>query len=164
MNHYEVLGLSASADAVVIKAAYRALSQCCHPDKCRPSERDAAHQRMTDLNAAYRVLGETFSRRQYDEGLAKGPRDRRSTFSTVGEPGAPATSGGSRLPLRLAILFISVLLAFALGVDKKPWWQWSWELVSGGFDQPSHYVVDWPVFVITLGIGLWLASLARRRS
>ncbi len=59
---------------------------------------------------------------------------------------------------------MTALLTFAVGVDKKPWWQWSLEFLTGGFEPPSHYVLHWPIIVTTLGVGLWLAARAGRRS
>lgn len=164
MNHYETLGLSAAVDEVVIKAAYRALCQRYHPDKCRPGERDRAHRRMAEINAAFQSLGDPVSRQQYDEGLARG--------STGKEPTASSMSGGAGMPSRhharpwggrVAILSVSALLALAMGVDKKPWWQWSWELLTSGFDSPPRYLLHWPVILVTLVIGLWLASRVGRR-
>ncbi|WP_309625239.1 J domain-containing protein [Methylibium sp.] len=164
MTHYETLGLSTCADAIVIKAAYRALSQRHHPDKCAPNERDTAHRRMAAINAAFQVLGDAVSRQQYDEGLSKASPEKGSAFDPPGGPNTPLQRGVIRLRGRIAILFMTALLTFAVGVDKKPWWQWSLEFLTGGFEPPSHYVLHWPIIVTTLGVGLWLAARAGRRS
>lgn len=58
---YEVLQVDASADAIVIQAAYRALARHVHPDGDRP---DA--ERMAQLNAAYAILRDPDRRRRYD--------------------------------------------------------------------------------------------------
>lgn len=53
-NPWAVLGLDATADADDVRAAYRQLVKSCHPDKFQdPAERQAAQQRMIELNQAY---------------------------------------------------------------------------------------------------------------
>jgi hypothetical protein len=49
------------------------------------------------------------------------------------------------------------------GIDEKPWWQWSWELVTSGFDKPSHYIYNWPMILTILTIGVVLAIRTSRR-
>lgn len=49
-----VLGLSASATAEDVRAAYRQLVKTCHPDRFQdPAERAAAQEKMIALNLAY---------------------------------------------------------------------------------------------------------------
>ena len=69
-NHYDTLGLLPTADDVVIKAAYKALAQKHHPDKHK-THKELHTQRMTDINAAFAVLGTKAKRKAYDERLAK---------------------------------------------------------------------------------------------
>lgn len=64
-DHYATLGLHSGAEAVVITAAYRALAQRYHPDKWRGDTAEA-HRRMSEINEAYRVLGNTKLRAEYD--------------------------------------------------------------------------------------------------
>ncbi|MFN9684893.1 MAG: J domain-containing protein [Cyanobacteriota bacterium] len=81
---YVVLGVSPSATAAEIKAAYRTLVKRHHPD----AGGDA--QRILDLNAAWEVLGDRERRRRYDA-------EQRSRREVVGErrSGAgPAAHGG----------------------------------------------------------------------
>ncbi len=63
---YAVLGLTPQASSAEIKAAYRALVKCHHPDAGGDDERILA------LNAAWEVLRDEQSRRRYDaaHGLA----------------------------------------------------------------------------------------------
>lgn len=64
-DHYATLGVLPEAEAVVIKAAYRALAQRYHPDKWSgdPAE---AHRRTAAINEAYRVLADDALRTEYD--------------------------------------------------------------------------------------------------
>lgn len=62
---YVVLGVLPDAENIVIKAAYRALAQRYHPDRWVGDVADA-HQRMTRLNEAYEILGDTARRANYD--------------------------------------------------------------------------------------------------
>jgi DnaJ-class molecular chaperone len=64
-TYYEVLGLVKDAEDVVIRAAYRALVQKYHPDKSKLPPQDS-HRIMTELNAAYGVLGNKNKRSVYD--------------------------------------------------------------------------------------------------
>lgn len=58
---YRVLQVDASADPVVIQAAYRALARRFHPDGDSPDP-----GRMAELNRAYALLRDPDSRRRYD--------------------------------------------------------------------------------------------------
>mgnify|MGYP002878259904 CR=1 FL=1 len=62
---YGVLGVLPDAEDVVIKAAYRALSQRYHPDRWTGPVAEA-HERMSAINRAYEVLGDVTRRRAYD--------------------------------------------------------------------------------------------------
>ena len=65
-DHYAVLGVSPDAEDVVIKAAYRALAQRYHPDK-NTGDPAYSRQRMSELNEAYRILGDPKLRAEYDK-------------------------------------------------------------------------------------------------
>lgn len=161
MNLYETLGLSVAADAVVIKAAYRALSQRYHPDKCPPTERDSAHRRMAEINTAFQVLGDPASKSRYDDQLAQDSAPARQAGETAGAA-TTLRQGIGHQGARTAILFVTTVIAFACGVDVKPWWQWTWELLAAGFDPPVRYVLHWPLIAVTLSVGVWLASRVGR--
>lgn len=62
---YAILGVLPSAEDIVIRAAYRALSQRYHPDRC-PGDKTEAERRMRDINGAYEVLSSAEKREQYD--------------------------------------------------------------------------------------------------
>ncbi|MFD1870947.1 J domain-containing protein [Hymenobacter bucti] len=63
-NHYQVLGVPASASAEVIKQAYRRLANQLHPDKHGGDPR--YEEQFKAVAAAYRVLSDAGRRAQYD--------------------------------------------------------------------------------------------------
>ena len=73
-DYYAILGVLPSADEVVIRAAYRALSQKYHPDKWT-GERSEATGRMQQLNEAYEVLSHIERRQQYDRKRSDNTQD-----------------------------------------------------------------------------------------
>ena len=64
-DYYASLGLTPSADAVVIRAAYKALAQRYHPDKSGVGQAQAS-ARMAEINEAYSVLSDPGKRAEYD--------------------------------------------------------------------------------------------------
>lgn len=65
-NHYDTLKVSSNASQAEIKQAYRRLVKLFHPD----SNQDTAnHEEIIRINAAYEVLGDSQSRRNYDQKL-----------------------------------------------------------------------------------------------
>jgi curved DNA-binding protein CbpA len=69
VDYYASLHVLPSADADVIKAAFRVLARRYHPDSCAIPKEDA-HRRMQEINAAYEVLGDEQKRAAYDRDLA----------------------------------------------------------------------------------------------
>lgn len=68
---YDALEVSPSASPRVIKAAYRSLVQCHHPDKHGGAlEADA---RLARINRAYTVLADPQQRQRYDQTLPVQP-------------------------------------------------------------------------------------------
>ena len=65
-DHYRTLGLHFDADDIVIRAAYKALSQKYHPDKWQ-DDKSEANRRMQDLNVAYEVLSDISKRLKYNQ-------------------------------------------------------------------------------------------------
>ena len=69
-NHYAVLGVTETAEDVVIKAAYKALIQVYHPDKFA-GDKQQAEAKTKEINEAYAVLSDPQRRREYDEILKR---------------------------------------------------------------------------------------------
>jgi curved DNA-binding protein CbpA len=65
-DYYAILGISPSAEDVVIRAAWKALSQRYHPDKYAGDVAKAT-QRMAEINDAYNILSDPIQRRAYDK-------------------------------------------------------------------------------------------------
>jgi tetratricopeptide (TPR) repeat protein len=66
-DHYQVLGVPPDADPTVIKRRYRLLVRQNHPDAVAPNERQAAHERMLLINAAWTTLSDPSERARYDK-------------------------------------------------------------------------------------------------
>jgi hypothetical protein len=69
-DHYQTLGLARHAEAVVIKAAYRALVSLYHPDRNPAPD---AIERIQRINIAHDVLSDPARRLAYDATLAGAP-------------------------------------------------------------------------------------------
>ena len=64
-DYYKILGVSRSAKADEIKAAYRKLAMQYHPDR-NPGDKQA-EERFKDMNEAYQVLSDPQKRARYDQ-------------------------------------------------------------------------------------------------
>jgi len=65
-DYYQILGVLHNAEQIVIAAAYRALASRYHPDRW-PTDNIAATCRMSEINAAYAVIGVPKNRLAYDQ-------------------------------------------------------------------------------------------------
>ena len=93
---YDVLEVSPNARASVIKAAYRCLVQEYHPDK-NPGDAEAA-ARMSLINHAYSVLGDSLQRARYDEKMRLRAVERRGSGASANamKPAAGKSGKGLR--------------------------------------------------------------------
>jgi hypothetical protein len=73
-DYYAILGVTPSAEEVVIRAAWKALSQRYHPDRFSEGMVNA-NDRMAEINEAYSVLSDPVKRKTYDESRGKEERD-----------------------------------------------------------------------------------------
>ena len=122
---YERLGVSSTASADEIRAAYRARARELHPDR----QGSAATRAMADLNDAWRVLSDPAARRAYDSGvLGTGPPAAPVPGDDLGEPWSPdAARADEEWPvwdpegldprgrvLRWMLIVVSVVVAVAM--------------------------------------------------
>lgn len=66
LNHYQTLDIQPDATQAEIKQAYRRLAKKFHPDT---NQATSNHDKISQINAAYEVLGDPQSRRSYDQEL-----------------------------------------------------------------------------------------------
>lgn len=64
MDYYQILGLIPTAEAAVIKAAYRALISIYHPDR---NSAASAQEKTKEINEAYSVLSDPIRKSEYDK-------------------------------------------------------------------------------------------------
>lgn len=64
-DYYEILGVLANAEDVVIRATYKALAQKYHPDRDK-GDAYTANIKMATINEAYSVLSDPKKRAEYD--------------------------------------------------------------------------------------------------
>jgi curved DNA-binding protein CbpA len=72
-DYYAILGILPSAEIVVIKAAYRALSKRYHPDVYKGPN---ISEKMADINEAYETLSNATRKSEYDE--ARGAKSQEA--------------------------------------------------------------------------------------
>lgn len=65
-DYYDILGISRSASAKDIKAAYRKLARKWHPDLQSGQKKAAAEEKFKQINEAYEVLKDPDKRAKYD--------------------------------------------------------------------------------------------------
>ena len=86
-DYYEILGVDKDAMADDIKNAYRRLAVKYHPDK-NPGDTQAA-ERLREVLAAYKVLGDPDKRARYDKATSAKPKGGDIVVASK----APAKSG-----------------------------------------------------------------------
>lgn len=109
-DFYAILGVNSKADAVEIRASYRALMRIYHPDADRSEE---AAELARQINSAYSVLSNPERRAEYDASLAE---HRRIRFEPV-QPNSAALPRRSFLAPAAAIaiaLLAAGMIVFAV--------------------------------------------------
>lgn len=95
-DHYEVLGVSRSADNDELQAAFRRLARQNHPDVNRDP---AAEERFKEVNEAYHVLSDPEMRKRYDrfgENFRQVPEDWEQRVQADGRRAGPSGFRGAR--------------------------------------------------------------------
>ena len=92
-DYYATLGLTKTASAKEIKAAYRKLARKHHPD-VNPGDK-SAETTFKEINEAYEVLGDPEKRRKYDELGANWRQYEQAQQQGYGWPGG-APGGGAQ--------------------------------------------------------------------
>lgn len=92
---YAIIGVSPNATQKQIKDAYYKLSMRYHPD--RNLGNPEAHQKITELNEAYAVLGQYDQRRRYDKGLLHQYPRRPHPHHRESKPHQKATVYGDKV-------------------------------------------------------------------
>lgn len=85
-DYYATLGVKPDASAKDVQKAYRKLARTHHPDSTGGDD-----ERFKEISAAYDVLGDEPTRKEYDEARRVGPAG--SGFGGGGNPFAGGTSG-----------------------------------------------------------------------
>lgn len=88
-SHYDVLGISRRASADEVRTAYRRAARDHHPDA------GGDGGRMSDLNAAWHVLGDPVRRAAYDRQLAARPPPGPADRPPAAEGPADGPAGGA---------------------------------------------------------------------
>jgi curved DNA-binding protein CbpA len=87
-DYYAILGILPIAEDIVIRAAYKALAQRYHPDRCK-DDIAAANKILADLNEAYSILSDAEKRRRYDNERGKVTQSSDSYFATESDDFQP---------------------------------------------------------------------------
>jgi len=127
-NHYDALGVSSTATAQEIKAAYRELAKSLHPDRNK-----FGSQLFKRINEAHEVLSDPVARRAYDRDLDAPPKQTtdppspqppdeapKQTTDPL-SPQPPNEAAGSNNDTTWKEAFLSSYLCFICGktVDKQ---------------------------------------------
>ena len=119
-NHYELLGISASADDDALRKAFHKLSKELHPDTTMLPQGEAA-QRFHEVCEAYELLADPILREAYDLDLAEKALQKKimKSKSDFFSKNYLLTkhSVGDRRPLSGGELFSLLLLSIALLVS-----------------------------------------------
>lgn len=117
-DHYAILGVTPTAETVVISAAYRALIRHYHPDTNPDPE---AQARAREITAAYAVLRDPHKRAEYDarRSAEQDLWSEEERGEPVDRPRAPALRGVGMALAVLALGLVAAVWAWPQG-DRSP--------------------------------------------
>lgn len=163
-NYYDVLGVAPHADQRVIRAAFKALAQVNHPDRVSEDDRDEADARMQEINEAFNVLSDPARRKHYDEQL-QSPQKKAPVPQPVGYPPPYGSEPGTSLWTlckKGIVLGVALLMSMVFAFEKKSIFERGWDFLSSGFSDSSTYAINWPLFLLIMGAGIWLSTRVGR--
>jgi hypothetical protein len=111
LDYYAILGVTPEAEAVVIRAAYRALIRRYHPDT-NPDPH--AQQRAREITLAFTVLSDPERRADYDEQRFAGIRGAADL-----PPAAQRAAPPMRAPA-IATAVLAFVLSFGVWMSQQP--------------------------------------------
>ncbi len=151
-NYYDLLGVSQTADAKILRKAFHSLSKDLHPDTTSLPVDEAA-QKFRKVCAAYEVLSDSFLREEYDKQLKNKINkvknidlELNSQISSNSRSGFKQDSrrdlSGGEL-FSLLLLCIALLISVTLGIG--------FALLDGRELQvtPSWLLVNHPLNLVT---------------
>jgi hypothetical protein len=128
-DHYATLGAGREEARAEIERRYKRLARLHHPD------RGGDEEEMKAVNEAWRVLGDTAARREYDARHPPYVRTPYTTHHPVSSPGAKADPVSGRIVGALLCLFAGLVLLFLV---------------------KAHYVMFlWPLALLAVGVVLF---------
>jgi hypothetical protein len=116
VDFYALLGVEPNADAEAVTRAFRELAKRSHPDA---TDDEAAAARFSDVTAAYAVLGDRATRREYDRVRAETRAPAPVAVPGASRPAAaPPTTNGPKLwsPRRALTVMAAGVLVTVLGL------------------------------------------------
>jgi hypothetical protein len=133
-DHYATLGAGREEARTEIERRYKRLARRHHPD------RGGDEEEMKAVNEAWRVLGDTEARREYDSRHPLYSHTPYVTHRPVSSPGAQADPVSGRLVGAVMCLFAGLVLLFLV---------------------KAHYVMFlWPLALLAVGVVLFGVLMA----
>ena len=135
-TYYEILDVTMRATLDEIRKAYRKRASECHPDKVSNLDieiRELAEAKMMQINEAYKVLGNTEQRAEYDEWVTVNTDIQVNSDGSIGAEPEEAPQPGLSADELIAKLEAAIVHVKAQVVATDPAIKWK-ESAIDGFD------------------------------